>query len=435
MTDQISLIKGGRIVLPDREEPIEGDIYLDKGKIRRIDLKDDARKKKPLRVSGKPVIDARGLLVLPGLIDMHVHLREPGNENDETVASGTAAAAAGGFTAVACMPNTHPPTDNQEAVLFIIQRAAGCPARVYPIGAITKGRQGAEIAEIGEMVALGAVAISDDGGPVNDAVMMRRAMEYVQMFDIPVISHAEDMSLSGNGVMNEGFESTRLGMPGVPAISEEVCIARDTILCEYLGTHLHIAHVSTKGSVELIRRAKSEGIRVTAEATPHHFCLTDDLIGEEFNTNLKMNPPLRTQEDVDAVIEGLVDGTIDCIVSDHAPHSSESKDVEFDQAPNGIIGLETSLGLVNTCLIRKGYLSWNDVARKMSKFQAQILKVPGGDLKAGGVADITIVDPKASWTVRANKFKSLSRNTPFEGWRLYGKVRFTLLDGRVSYSG
>jgi dihydroorotase len=434
MTDDIKLIKNGSIVLPDRNEPVEGDVYLEKGLIKRIDLK-EGKKSRKATASGVQVIDAKGLLVLPGLIDMHVHLREPGNENDETIASGTAAAAAGGFTAVACMPNTHPPTDNQEAVLFISQRAAGCPARVYPIGAITKGRQGTEIAEIGEMVALGAVAITDDGSPVNDAVMMRRALEYASMFDIPVISHAEDMSLSGDGVMNEGYESTRLGMPGIPAVSEEVCIARDTILCKFIGTHLHVAHVSTKGSVELVRRAKAEGIRVTAEATPHHFCLTDTMIGEEFNTNLKMNPPLRSQTDVGAVIAGLVDGTIDCIVSDHAPHSSESKDVEFDRAPNGIIGLETTVGLVSTYLVRKGHMTWNDVARKMSQYPAKILKLPGGNLRKGSVADVTIIDPKASWTVRAEKFKSLSRNTPFEGWKLYGKVRYTIVGGKISFAG
>jgi dihydroorotase len=435
MTEKIKQIRNGTLILPDRDEPIEGDITLAGGRIKSISLAEGRSRKKSSQAKGEGVIDALGLLIFPGLIDMHVHLREPGHEAVETIASGTAAAAAGGVTAVACMPNTYPPTDNQEAVLFIKQRAAECPARVYPIGAVTKGREGKEIAEIGEMVALGAVAISDDGSPVNDAVMMRRALEYASMFDIPVISHSEDISLSGMGVMNESYESTRLGMPGIPAVSEEVSVSRDIILAKYVGTRLHIAHVSTKGAVELIRKAKAEGVRVTAEAAPHHFTLNETLIGEAFDTNLKMNPPLRSQEDIEAVIEGLADGTIDCIASDHAPHSSEAKDVEFDQAPNGIIGLETILGLSVTHLVRTEHLSWNELARKLSYNPAQILKLPGGDLKAGGVADLTIVDPKSNWTVRRDKFKSQSRNSPFEGWRLYGRVKYTIVNGEIRYKG
>ncbi|MFH2056027.1 MAG: dihydroorotase, partial [bacterium] len=367
MTRKVKLIKNGTLILPDRDEPVVGDLQIAGGKIAKVELRDGRRRGSDGSAKGAEVIDAKGLMVLPGLIDMHVHLREPGEEGSETIASGTAAAAAGGITAVACMPNTYPPTDNQESVLFIKQRAANCPARVYPIGAITKGREGTEIAEIGEMIEIGAVAISDDGTPVKDAVMMRRALEYAGMFDIPVISHSEDLSLAGDGVMHEGYESTRLGMAGIPAVAEEVCVARDLILAKCVGTHLHIAHVSTKGAVELIRQAKREGVRVTAEATPHHFSLTDKLIGEEFDTNLKMNPPLRTREDIDAIIAGLADGTIDCIASDHAPHSTESKDVEFDQAPNGIVGLETIVGLAITNLVRKGHLTWNDLARKMSQ--------------------------------------------------------------------
>lgn len=432
MSSKIRLIKNGTLVLPDKKDPIEGDIHIENGIIKKIAPASDGRKKE--KSGGDGVIDAKGLLVVPGLIDMHVHLREPGREDEETIATGTAAAAAGGFTSVACMPNTLPPVDNQESVLFIKQLARECPARVYPIGAVSKGRAGKEISEIGEMVRMGAVAISDDGSPVHDAGIMRRALEYAGMFGIPVISHAEDPTLTGNGVMNEGYESTRLGMPGIPPYSEEVCISRDIILCKYLGTHLHIAHVSTKGSVDLIRRAKAEGVNVTAEAAPHHFTLTDTLIGKEFDTNLKMMPPLRTQDDVDAIIAGLRDGTIDAIASDHAPHSSEEKESEFDQAPNGIIGLETSLGLVSTYLVRTGVLSWNDVARKMSHHPARILKIPGGELKANKVADITIIDPKASWTVRVDKFASKSRNSPYGGWKLYGKVRYTILGGSVSYA-
>lgn len=435
---KVKLIKNGQIVFPDRNEPIEGDIYIGNGRIERIEIKGEKKSttggRRKTRYKNDEVIDADGMLVFPGLIDMHVHLREPGREDCETIASGTEAAAAGGFTAVACMPNTTPPIDNQESVLFVKQRAHGCKARVYPIGAISKGRAGQELAEIGEMVRTGAVAISDDGSPVNDAGMMRRAMEYAGMFGIPVVSHAEDMSLSGRGVMNEGFESTRLGMVGIPPFSEEICISRDITLCKYIGTPVHIAHVSTAGAVDLIRRAKSEGVNVTGEATPHHFTLTDAEIGKEFNTNLKMNPPLRTQGDVDAVIEGLVDGTIDVIASDHAPHAPEDKEVEFDQAPNGIIGLETLVGLVGTFLVKTGKLTWNDVARKLSANPARIMRLPGGDLQAGGLADITILNPKSTWTVRVDKFRSISRNSPYDGWKLNGRVKYTIVEGELTFS-
>ncbi len=414
---KIKLIKNGAIVFPDKKQALKGDIYLEGDKIKRIDLESDRGKKAKGKATVKKdeVIDATGMLVLPGLIDMHVHLREPGREDCETIATGTMAAAAGGFTAVACMPNTLP--------------------RVHPIGAVSRGRAGKELADIGEMVKTGAVAITDDGSPVSDAGMMRRALEYAGMFGICVISHAEDMSLSGKGIMNEGYESTRLGMHGIPPFSEEVCIARDLLLCKYIGTPVHIAHVSTKGAVELIRQAKADGVNVTAEVTPHHFTLTDAEIGKGFNTNLKMNPPLRTQEDVDAIIAGLKDGTIDCIASDHAPHAPEDKEVEFDQAPNGIIGLETSLGLVATHLVKPGHLSWNQVAAKMAANPARILRTVGGDLRAGAVADITIVNPKANWTVKVDKFLSKSRNSPYDGWKLQGKVRWTILGGEVSYEG
>jgi dihydroorotase len=439
---KVKLIKNGQIVFPDRDEPVEGDIYIEDDRIERIELKGEGKAGKKAGKAGgsgresakDEVIDASGLLVFPGFIDVHVHLREPGREDCETIASGTEAAAAGGFTAVACMPNTTPPIDNQESVMFVKQRAHGCKARVYPIGAISKGRKGKELAEIGEMVRTGAVAITDDGSPVNDAGMMRRAMEYAGMFGIPVISHAEDISLSGRGVMNEGYESTRLGMPGIPPFSEEICISRDITLCKYIGTPLHIAHVSTEGSVDLIRRAKAQGVNVTAEATPHHFTLTDVEIGKEFNTNLKMNPPLRTQRDVDAVIEGLADGTIDIIASDHAPHAPEEKEVEFDQAPNGIIGLETMVSLAGTFLVKTGKLSWNDLARKLSANPSRIMRLPGGDLLAGGVADITILNPKSTWTVRVDKFRSISRNSPYDGWKLNGRVKYTIVGGEVTFA-
>lgn len=430
---KIRVIRNGMLVFPDRDEPVEGDIYIEDDRIRRIEIKGDKRRTRQTRIKAAETIDASGLIVLPGLIDMHVHLREPGREDAETIETGTTAAAAGGFTAVACMPNTTPPIDNQEAVTFVRQRAEGCRARVYPIGAISKGREGNQLAEIGEMVRAGAVAVSDDGSPVKSALMMRRALEYAGMFGIPVISHSEDISLSGSGVMNEGWESTRLGMPGIPPFSEEVCIARDIILCRYIKTPVHIAHVSTKGSVELIRRAKVDGVNVTAEVTPHHLTLLDTEIGKGFNTNLKMNPPLRTQSDVDALLAGLKDGTIDVIASDHAPHTPEQKEVEFDQAPNGILGLETMLGIVITHLVRPGHLTWNDVARKLSANPARILRLDGGDLRPGAIADLTIVNPKSSWTVRVDKFYSKSRNSPYDGWKLYGKVIYTILGGRLSH--
>ncbi len=347
MSNKIKLIKNGTLILPDKNEPIEGDIYLEDGIIKKINLETDSRKKE--KTGGDGVIDAKGLLVFPGLIDMHVHLREPGREDEETIATGTAAAAAGGFTAVACMPNTLPPVDNQESVMFIKQLARDCPARVYPVGAISKGRAGKEICRDrrdGATWARWRFPMTDHRCMMPR--IMRRALEYAGMFGIPVISHAEDSTLDRQWCDERRIRIDRLGMPGIPPYSEEVCISRDIILCKHIGTHLHIAHVSTKGSVELVRRAKAEGVHVTAEATPHHFTLTDTLIGKEFNTNLKMMPPLRTQEDVDAIIAGLMDGTIDAIASDHAPHSSEEKEVEFDQAPNGIIGLETTVGLVAT---------------------------------------------------------------------------------------
>jgi dihydroorotase len=429
------VIKGGRVVDPELGFGSEAYIFIADGKIVEISKETAAVRKKVASLPEEKVIDATGKLVTPGLIDMHVHLREPGREDKETVATGCQAAAAGGFTSVCCMPNTSPAIDNQEAVKFVLSRAENADAHVYVVGAITKGLHGVELAEIGDLVKTGAVAITDDGNYVQNPEIMRRALEYAGMFKIPIITHAEDQYLCADGVMNESYEGSRLGLKGRPAVGEVIAVLRDIKLCQFVGGRLHIAHVSTAGAVEAIRQAKKEGVHVTAEAAPHHFSLTDVEIGKEFNTNLRVNPPLRTKKDVEAVIEALVDGTIDCIASDHAPHSEEEKDVEFDMAPPGMIGLETTLGLVKTQLIDKGYLSWGDAIRKMTYNPARILGLPGGRLEKGGPADITIIDPDKSWTVKKDKFRSKSKNSPFIGWKLSAKVAYTILDGRVVYKG
>ncbi len=429
------VIKGGRVVDPELGFGSEACIFIADGKIAEITKETAAIRKKIASLPAEKVIDAAGMLVTPGLIDMHVHLREPGREDKETITTGCQAAAAGGFTAVCCMPNTSPAIDNQEAVKFVSSQAENADARVYVVGAITKGLKGEELAEIGDLVKTGAVAISDDGNYVQNPEMMRCALEYTRMFDIPIITHAEDQYLCAGGVMNESYESSRLGLKGRPAVGEVIAVLRDIKLCQFVGGRLHVAHVSTAGAVEAVRQAKKEGVHVTAEAAPHHFSLTDEGIGKEFNTNLRVNPPLRTQKDVDAVIEALVDGTIDCIASDHAPHSEEEKDVEFDQSPPGMIGLETTLGLVKINLIDKGYLSWADAVRKMTYNPARILGLPGGKLEMGAAADITVIDPDKKWTVKKDKFRSKSKNSPFIGWKLSAKVACTILGGRVVYEG
>jgi dihydroorotase len=333
------------------------------------------------------------------------------------------------------MPNTKPRIDSQEAVKFVQDRAQNASARVYVAGAITKNIAGEELAEIGDLVKMGAITITDDGHFVQNPEIMRRALQYAKMFNIPVMQHAEDSFLSEGGVMNESAQSARLGLKGRPAAAEEIAILRDIALCRLTNSRLHVQHITTRRGVEAIRQAKREGLRVTTEACPHHFVLTDDEIGKEFNTNLKVNPPIRTKEDRDAIIEGLIDGTIDCIASDHAPHSVEDKDCEFDQAPSGMIGLETTLGLVKTYLIDKGYLGWADAIRKMTADPARIFGVPGGTLATGSPADITIIDPDKKWKVKAENFRSKSQNSPFIGWTLSGKVYRTILGGRVVYEG
>ena len=381
---------------------------------------------------GAEVVNAEGLVVAPGLIDLHVHLREPGNEDVETIASGVRAAAAGGFTAVCAMPNTDPVTDNQAAVGFIVKQAAQAGgARVYPIGAVSLGERGEQLAEFGELVAAGAVAVSDDGKPVASSQLMRMALSYAQTFGIPVADHCEDPAIP-RGVMHEGIVSTRLGLRGIPAASEEIIVARDLILAELTGGHVHLCHISTRGSVELIRRARERGIHATAEVTPHHLTLTHEACAG-YNTNAKMSPPLREQADVDAVRAGLKDGTLDVIASDHAPHAYDAKEREFDDAPNGIIGLETALALGVTELAGQGLLTLPELIDRMSSRAAAAFHLPGGTLAKGAAADVVIFDPDASWTVDPAAFLSKSRNTPYAGRKLRGKVVRTLVHGRTVF--
>ena len=434
MNTQFDLvITGGNVIDPHLGLLSHASIFVKDGKFLNIETNKATIAASIKTLARDRVIDATGMLVTPGLIDMHVHLREPGREDEETILTGAMAAAAGVFTAICCMPTTHPALDNQESVRFIASQAQSAAARVYVVGAITKDIAGKELAEIGDLVKAGVVAISDDGNYLQNPDLMRRALEYARMFDIPILQHAEDQFLVGGGVMNEGWESTRLGISGRPGVAEEVAVLRDIQLAGFTGGRVHIQHVSAAGSVEAIRRAKAEGVRITAEACPHHFTLTDSEIGKRFDTNLKVNPPLRTQKDIDAIIGGLVDGTIDCITTDHAPHSHEEKDVEFDQAPSGMIGLETALGLVKTRLVDKGFLSWPDAIRKMTVAPARILKLPHGDFTAGRAADVTIIDPDRTWTVRPESFHSRSRNTPFGGWELSGSVVKTIKGGVVRY--
>ncbi|MFQ6093296.1 MAG: dihydroorotase [bacterium] len=423
------VIRGGRVIDPGDGLDEEADLFIEDGRIKEI------RSRKARRdISSPPgqTLDATGKVVLPGLIDMHVHLREPGREDEETILSGAEAAVAGGFTGVACMPNTEPPVDDESAVRFILRRAEGTPVRVYPVAAATKGRRGQELTEIADLVGAGAVAVSDDGTPVSDPEIMRRALEYTRMYNIPVVSHCEELSLTAQGVMNEGRMSTVLGLRGMPPVAEEIMVARDIALAEYTGGRLHIAHVSTARSVELIRQAKSRGVNVTTEATPHHFTLTEEAL-RSFDTNLKMNPPLRAARDVEAIREGLADGTIDAIASDHAPHSVEEKEVEFDAAPFGIIGLETTLALVLTELVSSGVLSLPAAVAKLSTNPALIFGIEGGHLRKGDRADVTVIDPTKRWTVDVTRFRSKSRNSPFGGRELTGGVEAVIVGGKIVY--
>lgn len=382
--------------------------------------------------SSVTILEANGWIVAPGLVDLHCHLREPGFEYKETIATGAASAVAGGFTTICCMPNTQPVNDNAAITKFMLaQGQEASKARVFPIGAITKKSEGEELADIGELVDAGCVAISDDGRPVMNSLVMRRALEYAKAFGIPVVDHCEDLHLTDGGCMNEGMVSTELGMPGIPDASEEVMVARNLALADLTGVHVHLAHLSTARSVELVRHAKGQGLPVSAEVCPHHFSITEEAV-RCYNSNAKMNPPLRTDEDVQALKQGLVDGTIDAIATDHAPHALQEKQLEFDTAPFGIVGFETALPLTLR-LVHEGVLSLEQALDKLTRSPAQLFHLPVGSLRPGTYADIVVFDPNEEWVVDPTKFLSKSQNTPFGGWTVRGKVKMTLVDGRMVY--
>jgi len=420
------ILRQGRVVDPTQKLNQIADVGIDDGRIAEIASK--------IRKSGRKEIDAHGLVVAPGFIDMHVHLREPGREDAETIETGTNAAARGGFTGVACMPNTNPVNDSEAVTSFILERAREvAKISVYPIGAITKGSRGETLAEIGEMRRSGIVAISDDGHPVQNSQIMRRAMEYSRLFNIPVIDHCEDKNLAADGVMHEGFYSTLLGLRGINPAAEEMHVVRDTILARHTGSRLHIAHLSTRFSLDAVRRAKKEKISVTCEVTPHHLLLTDAQVAS-YDTNMKMNPPLRAQEDVDALVEGMVSGSVDVITTDHAPHNINDKMLEFDRAPFGVVGLETAVGLILDRFVRTGILGMERMVEMFSRNPARILGLERGTIAKGAVADITVLDPDREWVVKSTDFESRSRNTPFEGYKLRGAPAMTIVKGRVVWS-
>ncbi len=426
------LIRGGRVIDPSQGIDETANVFIADGRIAGLG--------RNTPTTADEVVDAFEQIVTPGLIDMHVHLREPGFEEKETIATGTAAAAAGGFTAVACMPNTEPALDSDSHIEFVVQQTARCGVtRVYPIGAITKGRKGQELAEIGLMLRAGAVAFSDDGDGVADPSVCLRAMQYISMFDKLFIQHCEDKALIGRGCMNAGTIATRLGLPGMPAIAEEVMAQRDIALARSSSIRYHVAHVSSRGTVQFVRQAKSEGLRVTTEVCPHHLLLTDECCAS-YDPNYKMNPPLRSRSDVEACLAGVRDGTIDCLVSDHAPHSHQEKELGFQDAPFGIIGLETSLALFIKALIEPKIVDWGRLVSAMSTRPAQLLGVPGGTLRpdprggpAGAPADVTIIDPQREWVFDVERSRSKSRNSPFHGWKLRGRAVLTIVAGVVRH--
>jgi len=424
MTHRPLLIRGGRVVDPSQGVDEVLDLLLVNGAVlalgKNVGPAAEARE-----------IDARGLVVTPGLIDVHVHLREPGQEHKETIASGARAAAAGGITAVCSMPNTDPPVDDPATVGFVVAegKRAGA-ARVFPMGAISVGMAGQALTEIGEMVEAGAIAVTDDGRPVMDSGLMRLALEYAQGFGIPVVDHPEDLTLSRDGSMNEGLVSSRLGLRGKPNASEDIHIIRDILLAKLTGGRIHLQHVSTAYGVEAIRRAKAEGLQVTGEASPHHLLLTDEAV-DGYRTEAKMNPPLRSPEDREAVRQGLLDGTLDMVATDHAPHHYDEKEAAFDDAPNGVVGLETSLGLIHTHFVATGLMDLSTMVERMSVAPARVFALPGGSLSVGSPGDVTVFDPEAEWVVDPKRFLSKSRNTPFAGWKLKGKPMFTVVGGAV----
>ena len=420
------LLRGGRVIDPSRGLDQRADVLIQDGKVAAVGAS--------LGVpDGAEVRDVAAAVVAPGLVDLHVHLREPGNEDVETIASGAHAAAAGGFTAVCAMPNTDPVTDNQAAVGFIVRQSLRAKAaRVYPIGAVSVGQKGEQLAEFGELVGAGAVAVSDDGKPVKSSHLMRAALEYAHTFGIPVADHCEDPTLAAGGVIHEGLVAARLGLKGLPAAAEEIMVARNLILAELTGGRVHLCHMSTRGSVELIRRAKERGIAVTAEVTPHHFTLTDRAC-EGYDTHAKMNPPLREEADVAALRAALKEGVIDCIASDHAPHAYDAKEAAFDDAPFGIVGLETAFGVGHTVLVQDGALTLPQLIERMSTVPARAFRLPGGTLQPGAPADVVVLDVTTSWTVDPSSFRSKSRNSPFVGRRLVGRAMLTVVGGETVY--
>ena len=421
------LLRGGRVLDPSSGIDVErGDVLLTGGVVEhagaRIGDPDDAE-----------VIDCTGGIVTPGFIDVHCHLREPGREDVETIATGARAAAAGGFTAVCAMPNTDPVTDNQAAVGFIIRQAQlARAARVYPIGAISVGQRGEALAEFGEMIGAGAVAVSDDGKPVVSAQLMRSALEYARTFGIPVADHCEEPTLAKGGAMNEGLVSARLGLKGIPSEAEEIMVIRDILLARRTGGHVHLCHMSTAGSVELIRWGKERNIRVTAEVCPHHLSLTEEMV-EGYDTNAKMNPPLRTAADVEALQAAVADGTIDVVATDHAPHHYDEKEREFADAPNGIVGLETALAVLVTHLVEPGIIDFATLVEKMACGPARVFGLPGGTLRRGAPADVTVFDPTRAWTVAGADFRSKGRNSPWIGRTLRGRTLATVVDGALAF--
>ncbi len=420
------LLKGGRVVDPKHGRDGAFDVLIADGRVAEVG--------KDLPVDGTTIIEVPSQLVIcPGLVDMHVHLREPGEEHKETVATGTAAAVAGGFTAVACMPNTDPVNDHTGVTELILRKAAESRlARVHPIGAVSMGSEGERLAEIGELCASGCVGISDDGHPVADALMMRRALEYASMFNIPVINHCEDPSLKGDGSAHEGYYASVLGLRGIPDAAESVMVQRDVSLGELTGGHVHVAHMSVRGSLRAVRAGKERGVKVTCEVTPHHFILTDEDLS--YDTNTKMNPPLRSADDRDAMLSGLVDGSIDAIATDHAPHHADEKAVEFDKAPFGIIGLETAIPLVLDRLVHTGAVSFKRVVELLATNPARILGIEAGGITVGQLADLTLLAPDVTTEIDADTFRSLGRNTPFDGWTLTGSVAATIVGGRTVYA-
>ncbi len=418
------VIRGGRVIDPAAGVDGPRDVAVAGGRIAAVEPGIDP--------GPAPVIDAAGLWVLPGLIDIHVHLREPGYEYKEDVASGTRAAAAGGFTAVACMPNTDPVNDDAEVTRYILERAGeGGVSRVYPVGAVSRGLGGEDLAPIGELAEAGCVAVTDDGRPVGSGLLMRRALEYASAFGLPVISHCEDLELAAGGCMNEGLASAYLGLPGIPSEAEEAMVARDLLLLRRTGGRLHLAHLSTRGSMKLLRWGKRMGLPVTGETAPHYFTLTEDAV-RGFDTDAKMNPPLREIADVEGVQKGLARGAVDAIATDHAPHAPDEKEVEFEAAPNGVVGLETSLAL-SLKLVREAGVPLGRVVAALTAGPARALGLPGGTLAPGAPADVTLVDPDATWTVDPAAFQSRARNSPFAGMTLRGRVVRTLVEGRTVY--